>query len=52
MKNKERHVFLECSSCKNRNYTTGKRLRSEYKIEKKKFCPFCRAHKMHKEKKL
>ena len=35
MKNKERYVFLECTECRNRNYTTGKKLRAEYKLEKK-----------------
>ena len=52
MKVKERFVFLECADCKNRNYTTHKRLKSAYKLEKKKFCPFCRKHTSHKEKKL
>ncbi|MBT3340564.1 MAG: 50S ribosomal protein L33 [Planctomycetes bacterium] len=52
MKNKERYVFLECTECKNRNYTTHKRQRAEYKLEKKKFCRFCRGHQVHREKKL
>ena len=52
MKNKERYVFLECTECRNRNYTTGKRVRAEYKLEKKKYCRFCRGHKVHKEKKV
>jgi large subunit ribosomal protein L33 len=52
MKNKERFVFLECTECRNRNYTTGKRARAEYKLEKKKFCKFCRSHTDHREKKL
>jgi large subunit ribosomal protein L33 len=52
MKNKERHVFLECTVCKNRNYTTDKKARAEYKLEKSKFCKFCRKHVAHKEKKL
>ncbi len=52
MKNKERHVFLECTDCKNRNYVTGKKPRAEYKLELAKFCPFCRKHTAHKEKKL
>ena len=52
MKIKERYVFLECTECSNRNYTTHKRLKSSYQLEKKKYCPFCRKHAPHKEKKL
>jgi large subunit ribosomal protein L33 len=52
MKNKERHVFLECTVCRNRNYVTGKKQRAEYKLELAKFCAFCRKHTDHKEKKL
>ena len=52
MKVKERYVFLECTECKNRNYTTHKRLKAAYKVEKKKYCRFCRKHVNHKEKKL
>ena len=49
MKVKERYVFLECTVCKNRNYTTHKRLKAAYKLEKKKYCRFCRKHHVHKE---
>ncbi len=52
MKIKERYVFLECTECKNRNYTTHKRLKAAYKLSKKKYCRFCRKHVEHKEKKL
>jgi large subunit ribosomal protein L33 len=52
MKNKERHVFLECTECRNRNYTTNKRARAEFKLEKKKYCRFCKGHTLHREKKL
>jgi large subunit ribosomal protein L33 len=52
MKTKERYVFLECTVCKNRNYTTFKRQKSSYKLEKQKYCPFCRKHAKHKEHKL
>lgn len=52
MKIKERYIFLECTTCSNRNYTTHKRLKATYKLEKKKYCPFCRKHTGHKEKKL
>jgi large subunit ribosomal protein L33 len=52
VKTKERYVFLECTACKNRNYTTFKRQKSGYKLEKNKYCPFCRKHTPHKEHKL
>jgi large subunit ribosomal protein L33 len=52
VKTRERYVFLECTACKNRNYTTFKRQKSGYKLEKKKFCSFCRKHTPHKEHKL
>ena len=52
MKTKERYVFLVCQECKNRAYTTHKRLKAAYKLEKKKFCKFCRQHTVHKERKL
>ena len=52
MKIKERYVFLACTACANRNYTTHKRLKATYKLEKKKWCKFCREHTLHKEKKL
>lgn len=52
MKNRERHVFLECATCGERNYTTYKRPKAPYKLEKRKFCRRCRAHTSHKEKKL
>ena len=52
MKVKERYVFLECTVCKHRNYTTHKRLKAAYKLEKKKYCNYCRAHTSHREKKL
>jgi hypothetical protein len=32
MKIKERYVFLECTECKNRNYTTHKRQKAAYKL--------------------
>ena len=52
VKIKERYVFLVCTACSNRNYTTHKRLKATYKLEKKKWCKFCREHTVHKERKL
>jgi large subunit ribosomal protein L33 len=45
-------VTLECSECKNRNYTTTKNKRTTPdKLQFKKYCPFCRHHTAHKETK-
>ncbi|NUQ82992.1 MAG: 50S ribosomal protein L33 [Bacteroidetes bacterium] len=45
-------ITLECSVCKNRNYSTtkNKKLHSG-RIEHKKFCRFCSKHTAHKETK-
>ncbi|MEX1025881.1 MAG: 50S ribosomal protein L33 [Planctomycetota bacterium] len=52
MKIKERYVYLVCSECNLRHYTTHKRLKAAYKVEKSKFCKNCRKHTSHKERKL
>jgi len=44
------YVFLECGECKNRNYRTQKETKGSAKLELKKFCRFCRGHRVHKEK--
>ena len=38
-------IQLQCSECKNRNYskTKNKRTTTE-RLEMKKFCPYCRKH--------
>gem|GEM_PF-46312 len=45
-------IILGCTECKNRNYFTmkNKRLHPE-RVEWKKYCPRCDAHKLHKETK-
>jgi large subunit ribosomal protein L33 len=45
-------IQLQCSECKNRNYskTKNKRTTTE-RIELKKFCPYCRKHQPHRETK-
>jgi large subunit ribosomal protein L33 len=45
-------IQLQCSECKNRNYskTKNKRTTTE-RLEMKKFCPFCRKHQPHRETK-
>ena len=45
-------IKLQCSSCKRINYWSRKNKKKvERKIELKKFCRWCRSHKMHKEAK-
>lgn len=44
-------LFLECSECKTRYYRTTKNKNKKEKLEISKFCPRCRKHVMHKEKK-
>ena len=43
-------IQLECSVCKERNYTTSKNtLNQKGKMVLKKYCPRCRKHTEHKE---
>ncbi|MFC1743591.1 50S ribosomal protein L33 [Candidatus Riflebacteria bacterium] len=43
---------LECTSCKNRNYTTMKNKRNNpSRMNLKKYCPHCKSHTDHKETK-
>lgn len=43
-------ITLECSECKNRNYTTTKdKKKHTAKLEVRKYCPFCKHHTLHKE---
>ena len=45
-------VALACKKCKRRNYTTYKRMKGvTVKLEKKKFCKWCKKHTLHTEKK-
>ena len=45
-------VTLQCQECKNRNYTSTKNKKTTTeRLEFKKFCPFCRNHKPHRETK-
>ena len=46
------YVSLECPDCKSRNYRTQKRTKGGApKLELSKFCPNCRKHIKHIEKK-
>ncbi len=43
-------VDLACSECRQRGYTTEKNRRNDPdRIELKKYCARCRAHRPHKE---
>jgi large subunit ribosomal protein L33 len=45
-------VTLQCTTCKNRNYTTTKnKKKTTERLEFKKFCNTCRTHTVHKESK-
>ena len=43
-------ITMQCPDCKNRNYSTTKnKKKTTERLELRKYCPFCRQHKMHKE---
>jgi large subunit ribosomal protein L33 len=45
-------ITLECTTCRDRNYTTTKNKRANAeKLELSKFCRRCRKHTNHKETK-
>ena len=45
-------IGLECTKCKNRNYSTTKNRRTHPdRMELKKYCRWCRKHTPHKETK-
>ena len=44
-------VTLVCLECEARNYKTTRKPEQEGQIEKRKFCPTCRKHTVHKETK-
>ena len=44
------HVILACAECKRRNYiTTKNRQKQQGRIEMKKYCRWCRCHRVHRE---
>ena len=46
----QENISLACSACKRRNYTTTKNKKTNTdKLERSKFCRFCRKHTPHKE---
>ena len=45
-------ITLACTECKEHNYVTKKNKRNDpNRMELKKYCPRCRAHKSHREQK-
>ncbi|MDD5191377.1 MAG: 50S ribosomal protein L33 [Dehalococcoidales bacterium] len=43
-------VTLACTECKERTYTTKKNKRNDsQRLELNKYCPQCRAQKLHRE---
>jgi len=43
-------LTLECTECKERNYSTTKNKRTHpQRVEFKKYCPRCNCHTQHKE---
>lgn len=43
-------IQLACTECRERNYHTQKNRRNDsQRLELRKFCPRCRAHKLHRE---
>jgi large subunit ribosomal protein L33 len=43
-------ITLACTECRERNYLTRKNRRNDPdRLELKKFCPRCRAHRAHRE---
>ena len=43
-------ITLECEQCKHRNYTTTKnRKNTPDRLQRRKFCPNCRRHTVHRE---
>ena len=43
-------ITFQCTECKNRNYSTTKNKKNDPdRIEKNKYCRYCRKHQPHKE---
>ena len=49
----QENISLACSECKRNNYTTTKNKKTNTeKLERSKYCRFCRKHTVHKEGKV
>jgi large subunit ribosomal protein L33 len=49
---KKNVIFLKCSICDSRNYTSYKSKNMQEKVERKKYCPKCNKHTLHVETKV
>ena len=46
-------ISFQCEKCKRRNYTSTKNKKTTTeKLARRKFCPSCRTHTLHKESKV
>ncbi len=46
-------VALSCEKCKHKNYTATKNKKlTPDKLQRRKYCPVCRTHAVHKEVKV
>jgi large subunit ribosomal protein L33 len=45
-------IYLACTECKERNYTSSKNKRNDpSRLEFQKYCRRCRQHRLHRETK-
>jgi large subunit ribosomal protein L33 len=45
-------ITLECTECRERNYTSEKNRRNDPgRLQLQKYCPRCRLHRLHRETK-
>ncbi len=51
-KEKRNIIAFKCEVCGMKNYTSFKSMSINDKIEKKKYCPTCQKHTVHKETKV
>ncbi|HLB59501.1 MAG TPA: 50S ribosomal protein L33 [Bdellovibrionota bacterium] len=46
----QENIQLACTECKRRNYATTKNKKNvTERLELKRYCPWCRKHKVHRE---
>jgi large subunit ribosomal protein L33 len=43
-------ITLQCADCRERNYHTTKNRRNDTgRLERRRYCPRCRVHRVHRE---
>ncbi|MHC4872428.1 MAG: 50S ribosomal protein L33 [Planctomycetota bacterium] len=45
------NIAMQCSECSSKNYMTNKEMKGTPKLERNKYCKFCKKHTKHNEKK-